>query len=91
MKKVFRVLMVLAIAAVVVGYFRNWYTLARVDEEQKTSITVTIDRQRVKEDLDLATKRARAVANRIRGQAAEGGDVGGPATGGETLWPTGER
>ena len=85
MKKVFQVLLVLAIAAAVIGFFRNWYTVTRVNEEQKTNINVTIDRQRIKEDLDLATKKAQGVTNRIRGQESEEGATSEPASDTRTL------
>jgi len=65
MKKAFQVLLVLAIAAAVIGYFRNWYTVSRVNEEQKTNINISIDRQRIQEDLDLAAQKAKGVTNRI--------------------------
>jgi hypothetical protein len=65
MKKAFRVLLVLAIAAAVIGHFRNWYTVSRVNEEQKTNINISIDRQRIREDLDLVAQKAKGVTNRI--------------------------
>ena len=91
MKKVFHVLLVLAVAVAVIGYFRNWYTVTRVTEEQKTNINVTIDRQRIKEDLDLATKKAQGVADRVRGQKSEEGATSEPASDSKTLWPPVER
>lgn len=91
MKKVFRVLLVLAIAAAVLGYFRNWYTVSRVNEEQKTKINVTIDRQRIKEDLDLATKKAQGVTNRIRGQESAEGATSESASDTKTLSPPVEQ
>jgi hypothetical protein len=66
MSKILRVLLVLAIAAAVIGYFRNWYTVTQVSEEQKTNINIAIDRQRIKEDLDLAAEKAKSVGERIR-------------------------
>ncbi len=64
MKKAFQVLLVLAIAAAVIGYFRNWYTVSRVNEEQKTNINISIDRQRIQEDLDMAAQKAKGVTSR---------------------------
>ena len=65
MKKALQVLLMLAIAAAVIGYFRNWYTVNRVNEEQKTNINISIDRQRIQEDLDLAAQKAKGVTHRI--------------------------
>lgn len=71
MQKILRVLLVLALVGAVIGYFRNWYTVTRTDEEQQTDIHVKINRQRIKEDLDSATEKARRVA----GQAPSDSDV----------------
>ncbi len=91
MNKVFRVLLVLAVVAAVIGYFRNWYTVTRVNEEQKTNINVTIDRQRIKEDLELATEKAKHATNRIRGRENEEGLPDEPASTDKTIWPPAER
>ncbi|NLF72184.1 MAG: hypothetical protein GX575_24385 [Candidatus Anammoximicrobium sp.] len=66
MKKALEVLLVLALVAAVIGYFRNWYSVSYVREEQKTNIRISIDRQRIQEDLDLAGEKAQDVTNRIR-------------------------
>ena len=71
MAKIFRVLLVLALVAAVIGYFRNWYTVTRVDVEQQTNITVQINRQRIKADLDLAAQKARGLADRARSDSGE--------------------
>jgi uncharacterized membrane protein len=71
MKKAFQVLLMLAIATAVIGYFRNWYTVNRVNEEQKTNINISIDRQRIQEDLDLAAEKAKGVTSRIRSDSSD--------------------
>ena len=71
MKKVFQVLLVLAVAAAVIGYFRNWFTVTRVDEEQKTNINISIDRQRIKEDLDLAAEKAKNATGQARSETGQ--------------------
>lgn len=91
MNKVFRVLVVLAVLAAAIGYFRNWYTVTRVNEDQKTNISVTIDRQRIREDLDLATKRAKDATHRIRGQKNEEGATDQPASTDMTFSPPVEQ
>jgi len=64
MGKILRVLLLLAFAAAVVGYFRNWYSVTRQDEQQHTNITIHIDRQRVRHDLDVAAAKVRRLAGR---------------------------
>jgi len=64
MSKIVRVLLVLALVGAVLGYFRNWYTVSRLDEEQHININVKIDRQRIREDLQRAQDRVNRVAGR---------------------------
>jgi len=75
MSKIFRVLMVLALVGAVIGYFRNWYTVSRLDEEQYINLNVKINRQRVREDLQRAAQRAQSVAGQ-----AQPDDGASPAT-----------
>ena len=83
MAKIFRVLLVLALVAAVIGYFRAWYTVTRVDVEQQTNIIVQINRQRIKEDLDLAAQKARGLADGARSDSGEP-----PATESSDVAPT---
>jgi hypothetical protein len=71
MAKIFRVFLVLALVAAVIGYFRNWYTVTRVDEEQETNINVKINRQRIKEDVDRATERVRNITGQTPSDSVE--------------------
>ena len=71
MAKIFRVLLVLALVAAVIGYFRNWYTVTRVDVEQQTNINVQINRQRIKEDVDRATERVRKITGQTPSDSVE--------------------
>jgi len=64
MSKIVRVLLVLALVGAMLGYFRNWYTVSRLDEEQHININVKIDRQRIREDLQRAHDRVNRVAGR---------------------------
>ena len=69
MSKVFRVLLVLALMGVVLGYFRNWYAVSRLEtgphiDGQHINILLRIDRQRISEDLRRAATRVRGMAER---------------------------
>ncbi len=59
MSKTFRTLLTFAVAASVFGYFRAWYTVSRLDAGEQTNITVTIDRARIRADLQRASDRVR--------------------------------
>jgi DNA-directed RNA polymerase delta subunit len=65
MAKVLRVLLVLAVVLAVIGYFRSWYAVSKIEEETTTSIILKIDRQRVREDLQLARKRVDEMQQKI--------------------------
>ena len=54
MKRLMGVVLGLAIALVVVGFFRGWFSLSKTTEETTTDIHLRIDRQRIKEDVDAA-------------------------------------
>ena len=54
MKKLLGVLLGLVFALAVVGFFRGWLSISKTSEETKTDIHLTIDRQRIQEDVDLA-------------------------------------
>ena len=71
MAKIFRVLLVLALVAAVIGHFRNWYTVTRMDEEQQININIKIDRQRIKEDVDRATDRVRRITGQTPSDSVE--------------------
>jgi hypothetical protein len=82
MSKIFRVLLILALVAAGIGYFRSWYTVTRVDVEQQTNINVQINRQRIREDVDRATEKVR----QITGQSPSGnGEQPPPDASGLTL------
>lgn len=69
MSRVFQVLLVLALVGGVLGYFRNWYAVSRLQEgpsldAQHINILIRINRQRIQEDLRRAATRVRALADR---------------------------
>lgn len=69
MLKVLQVLLVLALAWGVLGYFRSWYTVSRLEtgpqsDAQHINILIQIDRPRIREDLRRAATRIRSVADR---------------------------
>ncbi len=84
MGKILRVLLLLAFVAAVVGYFRSWYTVSRLDEDQHTNITVKIDRQRVRHDLDVAAAKVRHLAGRDQAESSE--TPGADGSGAVTRW-----
>jgi hypothetical protein len=77
MKKLLGVLLGLAIFLSAVGFFRGWFSLSTTVEETTTTIHLLIDRQRIKEDVDLAREKVGALGDRIGGENENVQDQGG--------------
>jgi hypothetical protein len=48
----FRLLFVLAIAAVVVGFYRDWFSISTSGDDSTTHVNTTINKEKVREDMD---------------------------------------
>jgi hypothetical protein len=59
------------IAVVVVGYYRDWFTVASTNDEQKTNIEVTVDKQKIKEDERRAKEKIQKVGSQIKEEAGK--------------------
>jgi hypothetical protein len=73
MKRLMGVILGLAIAMVIVGFFRGWFALSKTAEETTTDIHLRIDRQRIKEDLDAARDKVDQLRDRESEDAGETG------------------
>ena len=71
MRKLLGVLLGLAIVLGVIGFFRSWYTVSKTDEGTDTNINLKINRQRIKEDVDMAKKKAGELGGRTNGESDE--------------------
>jgi hypothetical protein len=71
MKKLLGVLLGLAIVLAAVGFFRGWFSITTTDEGTDTNVNLRIDRQRIKEDADLAREKAGELGSRMSGDTAE--------------------
>jgi regulatory protein YycI of two-component signal transduction system YycFG len=60
-------LLVIALVVVGVGYYLDWFQVKKDDSTGKTSIQVTIDKEKIKADED----RAKAKIQDLRHQAGE--------------------
>lgn len=58
MRKLLGVVLGLAIVLIGIGFFRSWFTVTKTDEGTDTNVNLKIDRQRIKEDVDMVRKKA---------------------------------
>jgi hypothetical protein len=55
MCRLVRLLFLLAIVSVVVGFFRGWFTISTNGDDQTTSVNTTINKEVIRDDLHRAT------------------------------------
>jgi hypothetical protein len=71
MRGVLALCVLLVIAIVVVGYYRDWFTVASTNDDQKTNIQVTVDKEKIKEDEQRAKEKIQKVGNQIKEEAGK--------------------
>jgi hypothetical protein len=66
------VIIALAIIAVaVVGYYQGWYSVFSENDDHKTKIDLTIDKEKFQEDKDKAKKKAEELESKAKEKAGE--------------------
>jgi hypothetical protein len=73
----------LVIAIIVVGYYRDWFTVASTNDDQKTKIQVTVDKEKIKEDEQRAKDKIQKVGSQIKEEAGKVSDKVKEATKGK--------
>jgi hypothetical protein len=79
MKKLFAVLIVVAILVIGVGFYRGWFALSSPDSDKgsnKVNVNLTMDRDKMNAD----AKTVKAKAAELTGRATEGADKPGDET-----------
>ena len=71
MRKLLGVLLGLALVLGAIGFFRSWFTVTKTDEGTDTNINLKIDKQRIKDDVDMAKKKAGELGGGTNGQSVE--------------------
>jgi cell division protein YceG involved in septum cleavage len=77
MKKLFFVLIVLAILVVGLGFYRGWFALSSRSpdtDNNKVDINLTVDRGKVKKDVEEVKDKTKALANKTTEKAKNLGD-----------------
>jgi hypothetical protein len=67
MSRFIATLVVLAALVVGIGYYLNWFTISKTDDNQKSStdISVHIDKGKVKADAEKAKEKAKEMEQKI--------------------------
>jgi uncharacterized lipoprotein YehR (DUF1307 family) len=58
--------LLLVIAIAVVGYYRDWFTVAGTNDDQKVNIQVTVDKDKVREDEQRAKEKLQKLGSQIK-------------------------
>jgi len=77
MKKLSLVLIGLLILVVGLGFYRGWFALSsqsRDAESNKVDINLTVDRAKVKKDVEEVKDKTKELANKTTGEAKDLGD-----------------
>ena len=74
MRKLLGVLLALVVATGVIGFFRGWYTVEKIDEGTITNISLRIDRQRVQEDADAVRQKVGSLTGQKSAEPEEAAD-----------------
>jgi hypothetical protein len=65
--KGFLVVLVLLIGGIIgLGFYMDWFQFSRTGEGQKTNYTISVDRERIREDADKAKERVREVGQELK-------------------------
>jgi len=76
-KKLFLVLTVLVVLVIGVGFYRGWFALSSQSqdtESNKTDINLTVDRRKVKEDVQEVKDKTTELANKTTAEAKDLGN-----------------
>ena len=64
MRKFLGTLVILGVIVAVVGLYRGWFGLSADDQPGTTNVELTIDKNKIKEDAEAASEKARELAGR---------------------------
>jgi hypothetical protein len=70
MRRLLIVLVLLAVGAGALGYYRGWFTVSKSDPD-KAVPTVTVDREKLKQDTEKAKSKVQDVAGQAKEKAGE--------------------
>jgi hypothetical protein len=71
MRRLLLLIVLLAAGVLVVGYYREWFKFSMSGTDSSTSINVTMDKEKIKEDEQKARENLENVGGKIRDQARD--------------------
>jgi hypothetical protein len=74
MARVFLVLVLIVACVVGLGFYRGWFNLGSDNEEGKTHIKLTVDKEKIKEDEKKVLDKVRPGTDKATAPAEKGGD-----------------
>ena len=66
MKRLFLLVVVLAIAVAALGYYLGWFALTKTEVDGKPTITVTVDKDKVRQDEQKAKDKAAELKDKAK-------------------------
>ncbi len=66
MRKLLGTLTILILIIVGVGFYRGWFGVAADDQPGQTNVEITVDKERIKQDAEAASEKAREFANQSK-------------------------
>lgn len=64
MRKFLGTLVILAVIIAGVGFFRGWFGVSSDDQPGETNVELTIDKDKIKQDAETASEKARELTGR---------------------------
>jgi hypothetical protein len=62
MRRVFLVFLGVAVLVIGLGFYLNWFSLASKDGDAHTNVSITVDKAKIKSDVDKAKEKIKDMA-----------------------------
>jgi hypothetical protein len=69
MRKFFGCVIVLLLIVAAVGYYRGWFDVSTGSQDQKSNISISMDKEKLRQDADKAAKSLENLADKVKGKA----------------------
>jgi hypothetical protein len=74
MKRFVLVVVVLLLGVVALGYHQGWFTVSAQGDGRRSTIDVTVDKDKIQEDEEKAKNKAAELEKKLKEKAGEVGD-----------------
>jgi hypothetical protein len=66
MNRFLGVLVVLVIVGAAIGFYRGWFSFATSSENHNANVTLSVDKDKIKEDTDKAKEKLENLENKVK-------------------------